>query len=730
MKEVQNIRKSFRKALVIAIIAILGIIALTLITRFSHLEDVSNFLAYVLLGLLLVFWLVLVVELFRVSWFLLLSRSKTKFPKWSIIIGLATTLLAFVFMILPIFLSSIFLIRSPLLIAPPGDTPVPPPPPPAFSAFWNTWFENKANNTRVEELELNKTYCFVLDISPFWYFEHYKAKVDPYTTGIISEALQCGDTNIRFIIRPILHGDSLRFDENERSSQALDVNLTRFLKPSNNAVEYKKDQDNLERFLAKATATQIEDSVKDLRAGVVRFNLVAQEAGDARISISIWDSTGRIPLDHLALAVSVKDPSTPQPGPTSASQTRPLKHGRGTLLNVSLDLSSTGPLMADASFYIFEAGQLHGKSTILFAARNKNRNTTPSDVGQDIAVYAWETVGLLSSYIEDPKHGLFPKLLDARLLAEGKHNNPYQDAAASLWKEIFSGYGPKDKKQASGAETFFRDLVQQTGKPPIVFVRMRKMRKNLPDLPVYLPLGILAATSKTSSEKKGILLVQPLPREHYPAGAHPVGTWILGIPKQLKEITDGDKFVKDELSNLQVSLTKSFYRDIPTLKGFFEEVRPSPLPSDAEPEGILILAHQGGGTLYHTEKSGEIRPSNMNRQFASGSVAILSACSVASSAGNNQDILEILNRNNIDAMVISPFPIKPDYGAILAIKFMEALDEAKATPEGLTLAELFNRAADKTTTYFKDPNHGKHNYEQMALEFIIAGDYRIRIAPR
>jgi len=86
-------------------------------------------------------------------------------------------------------------------------TPTPPPPltrapggEPAIE-FWNTWFENLANGNRVEELETGNIYSFVLDISRFSYFEKYSASVDPSVQKVVSDALERGDTKIRFTIR-------------------------------------------------------------------------------------------------------------------------------------------------------------------------------------------------------------------------------------------------------------------------------------------------------------------------------------------------------------------------------------------------------------------------------------------------------------------------------------------------------------------------------------------------
>lgn len=164
------------------------------------------------------------------------------------------------------------------------------------------------------------------------------------------------------------------------------------------------------------------------------------------------------------------------------------------------------------------------------------------------------------------------------------------------------------------------------------------------------------------------------------------------------------------------------YRDIPKVTGFFKEYKPS--AAGAKPEGILLLAHHAGGNLWFTAKGKRIIKEDIKRDFPPGSVAILSACSVAAAKGNNQAILEKLNKNDIDAMIISPFPVDANYGTMLSIHFIEALEKAK----GLTIADLFAAATAKTTKYFEEKK--TINFEDMALEFLIAGDYRISVAPK
>ena len=590
----------------------------------------------------------------------------------------------------------------------------PPTPPPAdeIVAYWNTWFENR-NDARVEVLETGKIYSFVLDISRFQYFKDYAAVVDPSVQGAIKAALERGEKKIRFTIRPILHGDLLRFAPNQPSSMLMEAEISKLTKPQNKNADNKMRLMNLDFLNGNI---ELRDFARAVQAGEVRFNVQTRKPGDTTISVSFWDESGLIPLDHLTLPVRVIDPGAAQMRGVPPRHTIPIKAGLNSMLDVSLDFSSNGALVADAAFYIFEPGP-EGQSIVLFAARKaKAAIGTPGPM-QGVSIYAWETESRLSQYIES-RNQLIVKIRKARDRAASRHLYAYQEAADELRKKIFSGMHPNDKKQALEADRAFRDLVRQKDRPALVFVRMR----NEKGLPVYVPLGILAARSEKPILAKRIVLVQPLPRERYPGSGHPVESWTYSIPCELNEVRHQHN---DALKQLKTTSTR-LYRDIPKVKSVLENIKPS--DPDTRPEGLLFLAHHADGNLWFSDQDNRIVKEDIQHCFPVGSVAILAACSVAAAEGNNQAILEKLNNNGIDAMIISPFPIHADYGTMLAIHFVQALDAAKAGARRLSMADLFTTAAAETTAHFK--KEIGWNVADMDLEFLIAGDYRIMVAPK
>jgi len=595
---------------------------------------------------------------------------------------------------------------KPLEVMGPEDTS-----PEAVSAFWNTWFEDVNKEKRVTVLEAKKSYTFALDISRFSYFEDSSECVDPSIRNRISDARERKDTKIQFTIRPILQ-KVLSFVGKQDQSPVLTVEINKLVRQKDPSVEkkYSSQCDKIRRGLSEPRPFS-----KEVGAGKVEFQVRADEPGDATISISVWDESGMIPLDHLTLSVQVIDPTVP--GKRSAAvKTFPLKAGWGTLLDVALDFSSAGPLVADAAFYIFEpapGSTPEGNSMVLFAVRKAKTGTEVSDQKQDISVYAWKTKSLLSRYLED-ENGFFAVVEKARA------DSSYQSAAEQLKKKFFTEFDDNIDGNAAKALTALQTLVSQK-EGAIVFVRMR----NEKGAAVYPPLGILAASSKTRILKNKIILVQPLPRERYPAGKSPVETWTFAIPRQLSKLTT--PIIVKALETFKEPKDARICRDITALRGFFETIVPPPSDSKPKPEGILVLAHHGGGKLWFTENDKKVEIEDIKHSFAPGSIAILSACSAAAAENNNQAILRDLNKHNIDAMIISPFPVDLGYGTMLAIHFTEILESARTEHKRPTIAELFVDAAEKTAKYFKE--NMNLEFKEVDLEFLIAGDYRIVAAP-
>lgn len=75
-------------------------------------------------------------------------------------------------------------------------------------------------------------------------------------------------------------------------------------------------------------------------------------------------------------------------------------------------------------------------------------------------------------------------------------------------------------------------------------------------------------------------------------------------------------------------------------------------------------------------------------------------------------------------MVVSPLPIRVDFGTRLAIEFAAVIRDAEAERRTPTLAELFEAAHKRTAEHFREKGS---EFDDMALEFVILGDHGLRL---
>ena len=345
---------------------------------------------------------------------------------------------------------------------------------------------------------------------------------------------------------------------------------------------------------------------------------------------------------------------------------------------------------------------------------------TSQDPLSNLAVHSWETQSKLSHYFEDPGPvQLLAQIKEARSQAGEGIEHSYRAVAEMLRLKIFSGNSDRDEAEAGKAENEFRELVKRLGREAVVFVRMNNGDRR----PVYPPLGILAAKGDKPVLDRRITVVQPLPRERYPGPQSSVTSWTFGMPQRFNDL---DPPYNEKLRAVQASSSNlTFERTLKDLSDFLDTKREP--PPGSKPEGILLLAHHADGNLWFDAPATNIPPELIRRRFPPGSVAIVSACSVGGSSGDNAQVLQKLNHNGVDAMIISPFPVPLSFGTMLAVYSVQAIEDSRQTPGGLSLAELFSKAAEATSEYFTREEGSR--LDDMSLEFVIAGDYRLRLSP-
>ena len=146
------------------------------------------------------------------------------------------------------------------------------------------------------------------------------------------------------------------------------------------------------------------------------------------------------------------------------------------------------------------------------------------------------------------------------------------------------------------------------------------------------------------------------------------------------------------------------------------------------PEALMVLAHHSKGTIADSiddRTNTTIDPDNVQRRFVPGSIAVLMVCSMGSLGGSDSDkpnsnsLLHVLNKNNIQAAIVSPFKVKEE----LAKDFLSRFREVVGSLEQDTPLEV---VVSKTRALLKkDPNSAmsKHGADM----FMLIGDGSVPI---
>jgi hypothetical protein len=90
------------------------------------------------------------------------------------------------------------------------------------------------------------------------------------------------------------------------------------------------------------------------------------------------------------------------------------------------------------------------------------------------------------------------------------------------------------------------------------------------------------------------------------------------------------------------------------------------------------------------------------------------------------DILNGLNDSGVDAMIVSPFNVRLDYGSRMAFEFAKVVRDNRQSQRTPTLLEMFSQATTATTQFFKNGNNNSR-LEDMAREFILVGNPYVRL---
>ena len=574
-------------------------------------------------------------------------------------------------------------------------------------AYWNSWFER--GGARVGKLEKGKEFTFILDLSQYQYEIGQSARVDPETRANLQKAIDLNQKQIKFVIRPILVGGVLEFADEPVSLRRMTVELDRLLVKEAEAIENKRLREYRNGKLP------LVDFAKDTRAGTIEFNVVAKGDGCASIALSIWDESGQFPLDNLIHTVTVGAGSGD--GTTCSKDGSPLRGGLATLLSPSLDRGPGASDSIDAALHVFEFPHSTTKKRTVAILVDKSRHLAAQRGATIIerGVFAWELESTLSDYLVKPGQMLLA-INNARDQANKAIDDAYGAVADELRLKLFSGADSGQDKMAKLALAALQDMVRNAKQTPLIVVRMYSVDNE----PVYLPLGLLAARAKNRVLSQPVTIIQPLPRERYVSGNTCIDPWTFGIPHQLSGVGPVD--MTDVAPGKRADGDAHWLRTLADLATWLSPSEAENMPG--KPEGFLLLAHHAEGNLWFESQANRIVREQVSRKFSAGSVAVLSACSVGNPQGDNRAILDKLNRNGMDAMIVSPFPVRTDYGIRLARNIVSVIHDERLSGHTPTLAQIFKAAAELTAANF---SNFKVKLDEMRLEFLILGDYNMRL---
>jgi hypothetical protein len=230
----------------------------------------------------------------------------------------------------------------------------------------------------------------------------------------------------------------------------------------------------------------------------------------------------------------------------------------------------------------------------------------------------------------------------------------------------------------------------------------------------------LAASSSLPILQKPIMTVQPMEDPRYGDGSNCIQSWTFAVSDSLAA-ADADELplLTSAITELHGPWVGKRLTNDNELREYLSDTGTKWPPS----QGFVLLAHHAAGSVWFEKQGDATAWYQVRRRFPPGSVAILAACSVAglSSSGN-----AFLSKLGVDAAVVSPFPVPASYAQRFTTELATALQRSMDEHSDPRLVDLFQRANTMTASYFKE-NRAKQISEDMGLEFVIAGDFSVRL---
>jgi hypothetical protein len=561
------------------------------------------------------------------------------------------------------------------------EAPLPPPGAPLSpsssisQAYWNSWLqETGVRDSRAHSvLSAGRTYTLTFDLSPYRYGDEDKGvKGQSPSSDFLNELNKLPIDVLSVYVRPILVGRGIKFLPGEEHLKRMDLSLGKLRTPG----PRRHDGETLADYSSR------------VQAGKISIDVEATAGGCAAIALSIWNRKLDRPIDEYVHTVAIRDENNTAPDCKS-------KDNRSEKVSPShLSLLWQDPDgRADAALHFFE---MKLGDTVYKAAV----------YGENGSIASWTVTNSPTSLMSDVN---FLAVMD-----EARSTGNYAKVGEIISRVLFSADNPNGESQAQHVKLRLSALGDKT----LLFVKMVDMAgQNL-----FFPIGSLKAGNTLLGDK--LVIVQPLPEQTYRQSDICItDNWTLGLPNQLEAVSipNYDLFVKQLDGTVSGRL------------GTIDQLR-TYVESDDErqsPEGLLLLAHHGNGNIWYDKKSRYVMFSEVRRQYARGSIAVLAACSVGNLAAGEKRLalLSRLNQHGIDAFILSPYEVPAELGIGLAIHFQRtiaaAYDEMKKNKQikGPTLAHLYERTLESLRA---DPDFRKVR-ANARYEFLLAGNSALRL---
>ncbi len=579
--------------------------------------------------------------------------------------------------------------------------PVPPPETETASAFWNAWFEDTSKK-EARTLAVKNRYVVNIDLSRIAYRKPYAAAPDMR----IAEELRQKEA-ITLILKPIAIGNLIKAPPDEPFvPKTLTLKRDRLTKDPQDEAKMKEFEEG------KLSIRELSEAVN--LGSIASWVVITRDTGCATLAISVWDEADISPLDHLVVTFPiVKKGEAPPERCAHGVEQKGLQAGLETLLLRGASSSSSEAQLADAALHIFESfSEGTKRSAAVFVDRDELKKSRRDPSTNPKGVYAWEITPALSDYSSGK---LVEMINDAHVKMAKNVRAPYKDIPGHFGARIFSTEG--DASQPKMARESLQRIVNDKTNAVILSYFIAADGSVL-----YLPLGLLAANTGKPVLSRGFTVMQILPKQRAVPDAC-FDRWTFAIPEKLDGVVSDDgPDALEEAPRTASFAWMSWLTNQSELETYLSTE--AVLPVTTRGEGLILLAHHGQSDIWFSksEQTAVIQTQSITRTFPSGSVAVLAACATSGAGLEHRSLVEKLNRLGIDAMVLSPFAVDPEFGIRLALEFQKIVVEEHNKQSNITFLELFQKATNQAIKALpKD-----RGYQDMALEFQVVGRTSLR----